>query len=132
MATRDLVLVDTCVWVPFFNRPRSREKQILDELLDDDRAAIIGPVLAEVLIGFRQEAQADWVASLLKGLHFLEMGWESWRTAAGLGRRSAAAGHSLPLSDLALCAVAIEQDAQLYSTDPHFDVVSQVKRFKPG
>ena len=38
MAVADLVLVDTCIWVPFFNRPNSSEKQAVDELLDDDRA----------------------------------------------------------------------------------------------
>ncbi|MCY2994969.1 MAG: hypothetical protein NTY19_44975 [Planctomycetota bacterium] len=46
MAVADLVLVDTCIWVPFFNRPHSREKQTVDELLDEDRATLIGPVLS--------------------------------------------------------------------------------------
>lgn len=63
MTVADLVLVDTCIWIPFFNRPHSREKAALDVLLDDDRAALIGPVLTEVLLGFRRDEQADWVAS---------------------------------------------------------------------
>jgi hypothetical protein len=52
MAVAELVLVDTCIWVPFFNRPYSGEKQAVDELLDDDRGALIGPVLTEILLGF--------------------------------------------------------------------------------
>jgi hypothetical protein len=63
MAVQDLVLVDTCIWVPFFNRPRSRDKLAVDELLDADRAALVGPIVAEVLLGFRRDEQADWVAS---------------------------------------------------------------------
>jgi len=59
MVVSDLVLVDTCIWVSFFNRPQSREKQTVDELLDDDRATLIGPVLAEILLGFRRDEQAD-------------------------------------------------------------------------
>lgn len=58
MAVQDLVLIDTCIWVPFFNRPRSREKQSVDELLDDDRAALVGPILTEVLLGFRRDERA--------------------------------------------------------------------------
>ena len=27
-----LVLIDTCIWVPFFNRPQSAEKKALDAL----------------------------------------------------------------------------------------------------
>ena len=38
-----LVLVDACIWVPFFNRPQSAEEKVVDALLDDDGAALIGP-----------------------------------------------------------------------------------------
>ena len=86
MASTDLVPIDTCIWVTYFNRPRSAEKAALDELLDDDRAALIGPILTEVLLGFRRDQQADWVASELRGLHFLNTNWDDWRKAARLPR----------------------------------------------
>lgn len=129
MVMRDLVLIDTCIWVPFFNRPQSAEKRTVDSLLDDDRAALIGPVLAEVLIDFRRDEHADWVASILRGLHFLEPFWDEWRTAAQLGRRSMASGHILPQSDLILAAVALHRDCAVYTTDPHFDLIADLKRF---
>lgn len=131
MVTQDPVLIDTCIWVPYFNRPHSREKQAVDELLDDDRAALIGPILAEVLLGFRRDEQADWVASVLRGLHVLEITWDDWRTAARVGRRLIANGHALPLSDLVLAAVALEHDLAVYSTDPHFDLIPDLKRHSP-
>jgi predicted nucleic acid-binding protein len=131
MATADLVLVDTCIWVPFFNRPHSREKQTVDELLDDDRAALIGPVLTEILLGFRRDEQADWVASELRGLQYLQVTWNEWRAAARLGRSLVAAGHHLPQTDLVLATVALERDLELYSIDPHFDLVPELKQFSP-
>jgi hypothetical protein len=82
----DLVLIDTCIWVGFFNRNQSAERITVDPLLDDDRAAITGMILAEILQGFRRDEQADWVASSLKGLHDLEPTWDDWRVAAKLGR----------------------------------------------
>jgi predicted nucleic acid-binding protein len=130
MATSDLVLIDTCIWVQFFNRPHSAEKRAVDLLLDDDRAALIGPILAEVLIGFRREEHADWIASVLRGLHFLEPSWDEWRAAFQLGRL-AAHGHTLPQSDLILSAVARERDFAVFTTDPHFDLVTDVKRHTP-
>ena len=60
------VLIDTCIWVPFFNRPQSAEKKAVDALLDDDRAALIGPIVTEILQGIRREAQASLVGSLLR------------------------------------------------------------------
>lgn len=131
MNPRDLVLVDTCMWVAFFNRPQSPIKRAIDGLLDDNRAALMGPVLAEVLCGIRKEAQADWAASLLRGLHYLEPTWMDWRAAAAIGRRLAARGHALPVTDLALAAVVRRLDCSIYSDDPHFDLLPALRRF-PG
>ena len=124
-----LVLIDTCIWVPFFNRPQSAEKRAVDALLDDDRAALIGPIVTEILQGIPREAQATYVGSLLRGMRCLETIWDDWPEAARLGRRLAAAGHRLPLSDLILAIVALRLDAEIYSIDPHFDLIGEVKRF---
>lgn len=129
MAHRELVLVDTCIWVQFFNRPHSREKKAVDELLDEDRAAFIGPILAEILLGFRRDDQADWVASLLRGLNFLQVTWDEWRAAARLGRHLMARGNTLPQSDLVIAAVAQQRSLAVYTTDPDFDSLSGLKRF---
>ena len=127
-----LVLIDTCIWVPFFNRPQSEEKQNVDALLDDDRATLIGPIVTEILQGIPREPQAAYIASLLRGLRCLEMEWEDWIEAARLGRRCAAAGHRLPLSDLILAAVAIRHDAEIYTSDPHFDLLGDVVQYAPN
>jgi predicted nucleic acid-binding protein len=127
----DLVVIDTCIWVPFFNRPHSGEKAAVDALLDEDRVAILGPILADILQGFRRQDRSDWVASTLRGLHYLEISWDDWRTAAGLGRQLAGQGHRLPLTDLTVAAVALRVGAAVYTSDPHFDLIPDLKRFSP-
>ncbi len=67
----DLVLIDTCIWVPFFARKKSLHKSAAADLLDPDRAATIGPILAEVLLGFTKDTEADWVASALAGVQYV-------------------------------------------------------------
>jgi predicted nucleic acid-binding protein len=129
MKLRDLVLIDTCMWIPFFDKSPSRTKRAINELLEDDRAALIGPIVAEVLCGFRRDAQADWVSSALRGVHYIELAWDDWRNAAKLGRQLAAQGNVLPLSDLALATAARRIDCFVYSIDPHFDLVPDLKRF---
>ena len=125
----DLVLIDTCIWVGFFNRAQSTERMTVDPLLDDDRAAITEMVLAEILQGFRRDDQADWVASSLKGLHALEPTWDDWRFVAKLGRQLIASGHRLPLTDPAIAAIALRNDCFVLTTDPHFDLIAGLKRF---
>lgn len=128
----DWVLVDTCVWSSFFGKPASPEKAAVDELLDADRVAMIGPILAEVLLGFRRKDQADWVASRLKLAHYAAVEWDDWRAAADLGRELAAAGHKLPLTDLIVGVAARRINAWVYTTDPHFDLIPDLKRYRPG
>ena len=105
MNPEDLVLIDTCMWVPFFNRPQSGTKRVVDSLLRGDRGAIVGPIVAEVLLGFRHKAEADWASSLLRGVRYLDILWDDRGAAASLGRVLASRGHALPLSDLAITAV---------------------------
>ena len=106
-------------------------KKAIDALLDEDRVALIGSILAEILQGFHRDDRADWVASSLRGLRYIEIQWDDWRTAARLARRLRIAGHRLPLTDLTLAAVALRTDAAVYTSDPHFDLIAGLKRFIP-
>jgi predicted nucleic acid-binding protein len=85
--TQDLVLIDTSIWISFFNRPHSAVKHAVEKLLKKDRAALIGLILAEVLCGFHRDAQADWGASILRGLHYFDLTWDDWRASARLSRQ---------------------------------------------
>jgi predicted nucleic acid-binding protein len=127
----DWVLVDTCIWASFFVKPSSHEKRVVDVLLDHDRVAIVGPILGEVLIGFRRNDQADWVASRLRQSHYVETLWEDWRLAAQLGRQLAALNQKLPLTDLVVATVALRMDASVYTVDAHFDSIPNLKRYLP-
>jgi predicted nucleic acid-binding protein len=127
----DWVFVDTCIWASFFTKPGSPQKAAVDKLLDADRVALAGPLVAEVLLGFRRKDQADWVASRLRSAHYVEVGWDDWRAAADLGRDLAALGHKLPLTDLVIAAVARRCQIWVYSSDPHFDLIPGLKRHRP-
>ncbi len=127
----DWVLVDTCIWASFFSKPNSLEQRVVSGLLRLDRVALVGPIVAEVLLGIRNRDRADWVGSRLKLSHYVEADWSNWRSAAELGRNLAAVGHRLPLSDLLVAAVALDLGASVYSTDPHFDLIPDLRRLQP-
>ena len=129
MTNADLVLVDTVIWSAFFSKPSSREKRVVDILLDEDRVALTGPILAEVLRGFRRTEQADWVASRMRLAHYFEPTWDDWRNAAAVGRELGTKGQEIPLSDLVIAVLAQRLQAFVYSTDPHFDSIPDPKRF---
>lgn len=130
MNDSDLVLIDTGIWSAFFTKLGSTEKHSVDILLDEDRVALTGPILAEVLRGFRRTEQANWVASRLRLAHYLEPTWEDWRQAATLGRELAAKGHDVPLTDLIIAALARRVQSCVFTSDPHFDLISGLRRYR--
>lgn len=125
------VIIDTCVWASFFAKPNSAEKRAVDDLIDADRVLMLGPILAEVLVGFRREEQAQWAASRLKMADWIDLTWDDWIFAATLGRQIAATRHGVPLTDLFIATIAIRTSTAVYTTDPHFDLFPNLLRYHP-
>ncbi|SRR6266571_2920221 len=69
-----MVLVDTSVWVDYFNGAPSRQTGQLDKLLLQGPVAIGDLILAEVLQGFRLERDYRRARSLLLDLPFEVLG----------------------------------------------------------
>ena len=128
----DRVLIDTCIWARVFAKPGSSEHRSVESLIEQDRVVLIGPVLAEVLYGFRRQEQADWAASRLRDLSWIDVAWDDWRNAASLGRQLAAGGQRLPLTDLVIATIARRYDLSVHTVDPHFDLLADLRRYPPG
>jgi hypothetical protein len=68
-----MILVDTSVWIDFFNGRPTREADVLNELLGE-RLIVVGDlILAEVLSGFRADSDFRKALSLLEGCEFRPM-----------------------------------------------------------
>lgn len=68
-----MILVDTSVWVDYFNGTRNRQSDALDGLLGREPVAIGDLMLAEVLQGFRSDAGYRRAKTLLLDLPVMEM-----------------------------------------------------------
>jgi len=126
-----MVIADTSVWIPFFNRPNSREKQTLDLLIDADDVALVGIVLAELLQGCRSHQERDELKDGLLALPYLEVTQSTWVNAGALSAGLLRKGITLPLSDLIIAALAIEHHCPVYSLDDHFRKIPDLPLFKP-
>ncbi len=123
------VLVDTCVWVSFFQSKGSKNKQAIQSLLDKNRVCIIAPIAFEILRGIKRRSQAVWLDSELRKIPELSVEWKDWVGASNLHRTLVVSGHELPMADLCIAAIALRHDVSVFSTDPHFDCIPQLKRY---
>jgi predicted nucleic acid-binding protein len=68
-----MILVDSSVWVDYFNGTASRETDFLDSILGSESVAIGDLIMTEVLQGFRSDSDYNQAKVLLTGLTVLEM-----------------------------------------------------------
>lgn len=69
-----MILVDSSVWIDYFNGTPTWQADALDELLDSDVVAVGDLILAEVLQGFREDRDCETARELLCDLHQLQLG----------------------------------------------------------
>lgn len=68
-----MIVVDTSVWVAYFNGNTTPESELLDRLLGEQPLVIGDLILTEILQGFRLDAAFRRAQRLLGALEFREM-----------------------------------------------------------
>ena len=116
-----IVLIDTSVWVHFF-RSKNADKvsDKLEELLDENQAALCGIVEMELLHGLRSPEQKK-VMSLLSALPFLDTTRETYQMAGKLLHVLRETGVTVPATDSLIAAIALQNRCSLMTLDAHFN-----------
>ncbi|HEY2932620.1 MAG TPA: PIN domain-containing protein [Acidobacteriota bacterium] len=123
------VLVDTCIWINFLRGVESPYRHEMRMILRSRRALLCGIVMAELLQGVRRRQQERKLAAALEGLPYIEMTRQIWNDAGMIGAGLRAGGHTVPVSDLAIAALALHYDVLLFSFDTHFNWIPQLRRY---
>lgn len=125
------VLVDTSVWIEFFNRPDSPEKAEVDRLIDAGGVCLAGIVLAELLQGIRRGQDRKIVLAHFEKFPYEEMTRETWIDAGRLGEELDRKGKRTPLSDRALAVLCRQRGLSLYTLDAHFQRIDGLRLHLP-
>jgi len=123
---KDLVLIDTSGWICFFSRRGFEEiKKAISILLDEDRAAIAGPILVELIQGTRTVEEKEAIKRILKGIHWLSVSNDHWHKAAEMAFDLRRKGITSSAIDTLIAALAIEYRCILLHKDSHFELIAQ-------
>jgi len=118
-----VILVDSSVWIDYFNGRATPEADLLDRLLGAERLLIGDLIFAEVLQGFRSESDFSRVLRLLGTLEFSPMvGREIAILAAQNYRRLRARGVTVRKTiDALIATFCIARSHVLLHSDRDFD-----------
>lgn len=129
-----MVLVDTSIWIDFFQNNESFYAKTLDGLIrDSNRAVIYGVVLQEVLQGIKDNTSYELTKERLSRLPFLDTNQETYIYAASLYRTLRRKGFTVPSIDTTIAAIAVLNRIPLFTNDEHFKAIerySELKLFK--
>ena len=123
-----MILVDTSIWVKFFNRARDTQAVHLHDLIERGAAvALTDLVLTEILQGIQDEHRFGAARrNLLDFPIFRAEGLETFVHAAQLHRRCRRAGFTVRTTvDCIIAAVAIEHGLDLFHDDRDFDAIAR-------
>lgn len=119
-----MLVVDSSVWIDFFNDADHPAVETLDQMLDRGEVRIVVPdlVMFEVLRGFREEHSHRQAKRLLQGLHVESTGGaELALVAAQHYRQLRASGVTVRSGiDVLIAAYCIENDYALLHRDRDF------------
>ena len=126
-----MLVVDSGVWIDFFNNADDPAVQVLEHLLDSGEVRLVVPdlVLFEVLRGFRHERDYRQARLLMETLSIEQAGGVDLALAAAQHYRSLRAqGVTVRGAvDVLVAAFCIERDYALLHRDRGFDAFEQLR-----
>ena len=124
-----MIVVDTTVWIDFFEARGTAFDRHLTELLEEDAPiALVDVVYCEVLQGIRDEdAYRRTRTSLLAHPILRPRGLETFAAAANLYRSARRRGLTVRRSvDCLIAATCLETGSEIYHNDRDFDALARV------
>jgi predicted nucleic acid-binding protein len=83
-----VILVDSSVWIDYFNGVHGKEVELLDRLLGKEPMAIGDVILTEVLQGFDSDQDFDLAKRLLETLVLVEVAGQDVAVQAAMNLRA--------------------------------------------
>ncbi len=121
-----LVFVDTSAWICFFARKGFAEiKQAMTTLLDQNRIAVAGPVVIELIQGCRNVQEKTNIEDCLQGLRWLEVRDHHWSLAAELSFKLRRVGITVSAMDALIATISIDYACLLLHRDHDYGFIAK-------
>lgn len=127
-----MVLIDTSVWVDYFNGVANPQTDHLDFLLGQQPVALGDLVMCEVLQGFRHEKDFKKARYFFEKLPFYQLGGYSICLKASehfrfLRKNGVTIRKTI---DIIIATACVEYDLKLLHNDRDFDAMEKIKGFQ--
>lgn len=126
----DRFLADTCAWIDFFNARQTPLATALEHALLHGEVYTCGIVKYELVQGVRSDKEEKTLLDALHAVTYLEVTESLWIRAGRLSSVLRKKGVTIPLSDIIVAVLALENDLTILTVDRHFEQVPGVRSYQ--
>lgn len=122
------MIVDTSVWIDFFNgHPSWQAKRLQNAISDNEQIHLPGIVLTEILLGLSSDKEAEKVADLLSAFSITkEMRATDYKQAAMIYRQCRTKGKTIRSTiDCMIATLCLRDGLPLLSKDRDFNFIAE-------
>ena len=133
-----MILVDTSIWIDFFNHPQSPFAKHLKILIEKGvDICLAGIILTEILQGIKDDKVFEETKGCLLAFPIIKpASLVTYISAANIYRSCRTKGITINRTiDVIISAIAIENNISVFHNDKDFDRIAEctnLKTFKPG
>ncbi len=125
-----MVLVDTCIWLDYLNKNQSKETDILDLLLQENKVYIADIIKAEIISGSKNNKEYNELCILFLDFPKLEPDNQLWDKISYARFNLKRQGLSIAIPDLMIAVLAEQYSVPILTNDKHFLQIQKVLDFK--
>jgi predicted nucleic acid-binding protein len=132
----DKVVVDSSVWVDFFNKKKSNEIDIIKHWIENQPLVsciyVLAVIYQEVLQGIKEDKFYDLVKEVIQGFNFPDFNmYEAAENAAAIFRKLQRKGITIrKQNDCLIAAICIILDYKIMHKDRDFDNIAKYTSLK--
>ncbi len=119
------VLVDTCIWSLALRKNKQPASNIevveFQELIEEVRVQLIGPIRQEILSGVKRKQQFSKLKKILSAFPDLPLASEDFELAAEYFNTLRSKGIQGSNTDFLICAVSTRNNMPIFSNDNDFN-----------
>jgi len=122
---KDRVLIDTFVWIDYFQDTNSAGTELMDGILFHGDVYVPKVVIAELIQGARSEKEIGVIKQFLEAFTIVEEGKETWYKAGKLSYDLKKKGKTINLTDCYIAVIAREHNCSILTLGKHFKEIQK-------
>ena len=122
------IIVDTSIWIEYFKNESDIVDLIEDKLMENC-IFITGPIVSELLQGVKSEKEYDKLKNSIEAIPFIEGTYKDWKKVGSISFDLRREGITIPMTDIFISVIAINNNASVYTQDKHFKEIPEVSLY---